>query len=504
MIRCASPTRFFSLASLVTVLAYFSLYLLQMQRFADDPGVGWHLETGRWIRQNGEIPRVDPFLASERRSWVADQWLSDLVLSKLYDAGGWTLLYVSFAGVWILTFFAVLFPAIRAHVGSALAALVAALFAFKAAQVHFILRPIVLSIGCFAGVFVIARGFGRRSLYPSGTRVLRGVSLAALFALWSNLHPAFVLGLLVVLLLPLARFLDGERRVSELVGLCALAVSCVLATLVNPYGLALHESIVSLGQSAYFMRLNSEWLPPSRGSFEGELLIVLVGALTVATIVSPSFRRGVGWFDILATGLLTFGAFRSVRFIPFAVIAGAFPLAVALGCLEGIRTLPVFRLSGRLIGALERWTVGRPSAGVAAVLCAVVGILGGGLMPLPQRLGPRIAQYPPEVSEAIRADAREGVVLASPDFGGFITATLYPSFRAVIDDRNTLIGEDLYRQYFASLDSPHALSALLQRFEVTHLILPRDSTVGKELASERRWPILLDDGKSLVVRVVRQ
>jgi hypothetical protein len=125
-------------------------------------------------------------------------------------------------------------------------------------------------------------------------------------------------------------------------------------------------------------------------------------------------------------------------------------------------------------------------------------------MPLPETLGPQTARYPREIVNALRADGPEGVVLASPDWGGFITANLYPAFKAVIDDRNALIGEELYQQYFQSLESADILSALVNRFHVTHLVIPRKSPVGEALASERRWVILLDDGKNLVVRVVRQ
>ncbi len=493
-----------SLAGIVAVSAYFSLYLFQMGCFADDPGVGWHLKTGELIWNSRAIPRVDPFLATERRAWIADQWLSDLLLFVLYEAGGWALLYVTLAAVWIVTFFGVLFPAIRVQVGSAVGSLIVTLAAFKAAQVHFILRPVVFSICCFVCAFVVARDLSRRDSIPAHTLLLRGASLIALFVVWSNLHPAFVLGLFVVLIVPLVRFLHGVGRSQDLASVSVVAVLCVVATCLNPYGLGLHESIVSLGRSAYFLNLNSEWLPPSLGSFEGATLVGMVTVPLIAGIASPSFRKKVGWFDIIATGLLAFEAFGSVRFIPFAVVAGAFPLAAALTTLAGLQKVSVLRLSARCVQAVERHEARGARVEVVALLCAVAGILWSGFMPLPQALGPQGDRYPRELLEAIRTDAPEGIVLASPDWGGFITANLYPAFKAVIDDRNTLIGEDLYRQYFLSLDSPQVLSALVGRFGVTHIILPRGSTLGRELASERRWPILLDDGKSLVVRVVRQ
>jgi hypothetical protein len=277
---------------------------------------------------------------------------------------------------------------------------------------------------------------------------------------------------------------------------------CSLVTCINPYGTDLHKSIVWLGQSGYFMSLNSEWLPPNVWSFEGIVLAGFVVLPGLAALMSSSFRRRIGWFDLLATGCLAFMAFRSVRFIPFAVIAGAFPFAEALVSLTVLKKIPGLGLSAACLRALEQREMKRSHGELAAFLCGLIGILGVKGMLLPNLLGPQPTRYPPSLIEAIRADSPNGVVLASPDLGGFITANLYPSFRAVIDDRNTLIGEELYRQYFQSLESVETLRHLTGRFRVTHVVLPKSSSVGQEMASGRRWPILLDDGKSLVVRVM--
>jgi hypothetical protein len=496
--------RIFSVTTVVIVVAYLSLYLLQMANFADDPGVGWHLKTGEFVWNSSTVPRADPFLASERGTWIADQWLSDLLLFAGYRTGGWGILYVTLAGIWLVTFFGILFRSVRTEAGSVLASVVAVLLAFKCAQVHFILRPVVFSIFCFACVFVTARGLSRRECVSARSLVLPGGFLIALFALWSNLHPAFVLGLVVVLAVPFARILDGKSARAELVSLAVLALLCVLATCLNPYGTELHESIIALGRSSYLLSLNSEWLPPRLSSFEGATLVTFVILPVLAFLVSSPFRRDVGWFDILSTGFLAFEAFGSVRFLPFAAIAGAFPLAIALRSLaEAGGGISVLRLTRRCVQRMEQHERFSSKGEITAYCCAVAGIAFYGFMPLPEKLGPQESRYPRAIVDVLRSDSSEGVILASPDWGGFITANLHPAFKAVIDDRNTLVGEDLYRQYFQSLDSLEDLSALVNRFHVTHLIIPRKSLVGEALASGRRWAILLDDGKSLVVRIVR-
>jgi hypothetical protein len=476
----------------------------QMNNFADDPGVGWHLKTGEFVWISTSAPRFDPFLASESRPWVADQWLSDLLLFSVYRAGSWRALYVGLAGVWLVTFFGVLHRAVRVQIGSSLASVVAVLLAFKCAQVHFILRPIIFSIFLFTCTLVTARKLSRLDSLPAGSLVLPGSFLIALFVLWSNIHPAFVLGLILVFCLPISRILDGKRSGSEVAKLALLAVLCLLGTFVNPYGVELHRSIIALGRSSYFLSLNREWLPTDLASFEGLTLIVLVVTALIAALVSRCFRASIGWFDILVSGFLALQAFYSVRFLPFAAIALTFTFAAALRCMAqsvvGIRWLGV---TVRYIRALENYEGKSSTAGIFACVCALVGVFCYRIMPLPEQLGPQEASYPRAILESIRTDAPGGVILASPDFGGFITANLYPAFKAVIDDRNTLIGEQLYRDFFQSLKSPETLSVLVNRFQVTHLIIPRNSPTGANLASSPNWPVLLDDGRIIVVKVAR-
>ena len=491
----------FSVASAVTILAYISLYLTQMGSFADDPGVGWHLKTGELIWRSGEVPRSDPFLAIERREWVADQWLSDLTLFKLYNLGGWELLYVTFAGVWIVTFFGILFPALRHQSGSALASLISVLVAFKCAQVHFILRPVVFSLLCFVCVFVTARDIYHRGVITRGALYRRYTFLPLVFVLWSNLHPAFVLGLFVMLLVPAAHVLETKKVDATVGRLSALSLLCIVATLANPYGIELHKSILALGRSEYFMNLNQEWLPPDFTGFAGMALLCLIGVPLVTALVAPTFRKKIGWFDIITTGLLALEALRSVRYIPFAGVAAIFPFAAALNYVAGCCRIPALKLTTQCIKSIEQRERRYPYAAITAWLCAVCGLAGVTSTFLPEELGPQPSRYPPAVLAAIRTDASNGVVLASPDWGGSITAALYPDFRAVIDDRNTLIGEALYRQYFESLKSRQTLTILVKRFGVTHLIIPANSVVGKELLSEGRLRILLNDGHSVVLRV---
>ena len=180
--------RFLSISTLVTILAYISLYCVQMSVLADDPGVGWHLKTGELIATTGSIPHADPFLAPAPtisqgggRRWISDQWLSDLLLYELTSYGDWPVVYVFFAGVWIVTFFAVVGPGIRTQVGAALGSTLVTFVAFKLGQVHFVVRPVVFSICLFAIVHRIARRIATDVVLSGRQAIVASAVLCGIF-----------------------------------------------------------------------------------------------------------------------------------------------------------------------------------------------------------------------------------------------------------------------------------------------------------------------------------
>ena len=58
-----------------------------------DTDFWWHLKTGDWIRQRGEVPTVDPFLfGDQERTWIDLHWGFEVLLSLGYERGGVVLL----------------------------------------------------------------------------------------------------------------------------------------------------------------------------------------------------------------------------------------------------------------------------------------------------------------------------------------------------------------------------------------------------------------------------
>lgn len=511
-------SRAFHLSFLVVILAYLALWGGQSNHIADDPGVGWHLRTGAFVLEHGSVPRSDPFLAPLRHggvvadtasAWVADQWLSDTLLQGLYTFGHWPLLYAVTIGLFTISFWGVVLTTAYIASGSAISAIIATTLAWKVAQVHLIIRPVLVSIALFA---IVAGRVRRCAVEPpnSDPREIRsGLVLCCLFAGWANLHPAFVLGLGLTALLGITSlgtyaWTHEKRYLRRSGSVCVILAMCVLATFINPYGWRIYESFFELSTSSYLRSINQEWRPLQLGSNEA-LLLMLVTVVPLALTVITRQPRGRGkLFDVLSTTIFTYAAFRMVRFVPYAAIVGAPLAASALAQLGKVRLPPAWGITGRFITALEKRVVLPRSPTVLATLITLVGCalaVVGGTPFNADRMGPSEALYPPQMFDAIGRDADSGVVLASPDYGGAITWRLQPNFRAVLDDRNNLVGEQLYRRYFRALEDKTELDRLIGEYGVTHLIVANTSPVVGQLSGEPNWMILYQDSDQRVYRV---
>jgi hypothetical protein len=355
--------RAFRLSFLVVIVAYLALWGRQSDGIADDPGLGWHLRTGALVLEEGKVPRTDPFLALPRsgasnpgtpRPWVADQWLGDTILHSLYSFGGWPLVYAVTIGLFTIAFWGVVLSTAYAASGSALCAIIATGLAWKAAQVHLIIRPVLASVVLFAVLASRVRRLAVTQPTSKGPAVRQGLALCSLFVLWANLHPAFVLGLaliwtLSVEWLPRCDWTPKRSALQRCGVLFALLGGCAIATLINPYGWRIYESFFELSTSSYLRSINQEWRPLHIGSNEG-VLVVLVSVVPLALALMARPRRAGGFlFDILSTAVLTYAAFRMVRFVPYAVIVAAPLAASTLARLREVRLPPVCGVTSRFI-----------------------------------------------------------------------------------------------------------------------------------------------------------
>lgn len=506
-----SLRRIFSVTHLIVVIGFCSLYLYQFDDFANDPGVGWHLETGRYILEHSEIPQIDPFLSSpEPRPWVSDQWLSDALLFSLFKQGGWPLLYNFLGALYLATYFVIFLPGVKKLSGSWLGAVIGVFFAFKLSQIHFILRPVVFGFPLFAVTLLSALNWYRTDLKrpPWG--------LLLVFILWSNLHPSFVLGLIVLGCVLLGRFIDRFLAGSSETlnaneiwrelrpGVIFFLASC-LSTMINPYGFELHKSIFSLGQSTFFMNLNEEWLSPNFDELAGTLFLSFLTYLGVCLGLGSRPRWGAG--EALLFLVFTQFSLKAVRFFPYSTMVYAPLMAESLVALGAARIFSAYHSFAMVKNACSRIESRQKFSAlftlviISALFCW--GLFNNKVVLYEGDFGPGHKKYPYKALEFLRSVGTledPAIVLSSPDWGGFIAHEGKGRVRGVIDDRNTMLGEPFYREYLDSMRSGSNWMTFAEKLGAEYFLLASKSPLKCDIESNG-FKIVYSDTQAIVAKL---
>ncbi len=517
-----SPKPFVFAASLqdfCVLLGIFTLVGQQLFNFADDPGVGWHLKSGEIIFNRREIPDVDPFLVwNTARTWVSDQWLSDLLFYVLYNNGGWPLLYGVLTVVYALTYFGVLYRGVSKVTGSYLASSLAVFLAFKLGELHFILRATMFGFLLFAFVYGVLYRWMKK-LREDEHKALFSFApfmcVPPVFALWANLHPSFVLGLLLLVLAPFGLALDAiflRRRfsINTFVRFGILISFCLIATLLNPYGSALHESIVALSRSSYFMTLHEEWMPTQWNSTEGEIALIGIVLVLLGVILGGLSKLKWGFFEVLLLVVFGYLGASAVRMLPYFGIAMSVPLVFALINLQHaplLNRISSLKSSLRYFKNIEtrERNSGRGSLTLALLVLALIidAAFYNNVLLFRGPFGPSASRFPYAALKVVNAqyEVASPVVVATPNWGGFISWYGRPGVHPVIDDRNTLIGEDFYKEFYEMMVPGPALVAYIESFGATHLLLQKHSPLQKEIEKDPRFTLMLRDEVSFLYRI---
>lgn len=303
---------------------YLPLLLLLCVAYAWAPIEGgmdfWaHIAVGKWIWTHQQVPRTGLFLwTAPNWPWVAHSWLSELLFFAIFSAGGARLMVILTAVIVALIFF-LLWRVWRkqAKIGFWVP-LVFALAIWVSAP-RFQPRQEILSALLLVLVlaFLIAWHNERFDdwLQHKGLvdAALVGLPIIALFFLWVNLHALVAVGLMVfgaAILGSGAQALFGSDRFDGVarrraLALLAVGVLCALATLLNPYGLALWSAADQLKPGNMSLAIE-EWKPfwvyPQQWDY-ALAEAILCGIALLAVCLNPQRRWTHFLWLILAAAL---------------------------------------------------------------------------------------------------------------------------------------------------------------------------------------------------------
>ena len=449
-----------SLMAAVCVLVTLSLHKLCSY------DVWIHLSAGRLIASTGRVPRTDPFSygAGIGRPWLDHEWLAQLAFYLTFNAGGPLALLILQAVV--VAAGALCAAAVVAQrAGLAWAAVVPALVALIAYP-RFLARPEVFAFGCAgAMLWCLSCGRGvvaaaRRLRTPStpGRLRLAGlawlVAVAAIQVVWANTHPSFPVGVGMGIAFALGAIFNRPTEPArkhgwgEVAWLAAGALVAAVACSANPQGLALWlHPFRQLGASAYMSGVG-EWKP---------LLSKDVGGLWRIALSSTAVL-GLSGF---ALNWRSPDIAQTLVFLGAGMLSGlsARHAGLAAFLMAPIAVCRAAQAANRLTRCWPKWPSAVASC-VLAVACAGMSYLASQDFFYHRQkcarhwgVGLDNGQYPVKAVDFVEAANLRGPMFNNYDVGGYLMWRLGPRRRVLIDGRNMVFGEDLYREYRLALVS---------------------------------------------------
>ncbi len=457
-----------------------------------------HASIGRWILENGRIPRETLFLWSEKIPWIAHAWGTGIIFALLMRIGGESggpFLAQALNALFCAAPFALLWRFYRrnARFSSWMAPLFVLAIWVSAARFH--PRPELFTALFLTLLLLFLQAWPRsEKAWPQREAAPRtqiaGVLL--MFAVWPNLHGAVAMGLVILWASALAELIQsrGDKRLLALAAICTL-----LMFVCNPRGFEYIRVIVPIA-SKTFERID-EWKPfwkwPALATelWVGELLLWAIG---MALWLNNPNRRWMqlGWMLLMLAAFL-----QARRQLWLTALTSLFVIvsnvrANSDDCFRGWRQLTKGDIQEpipapmRLIARL----------GTLLILgCALAQAISKDALP-PRAVS---AKLPVRMASFLRDSAPRGHLFNDYEFSAYLQWAFHNK-RGLFIDLNNAYPDSLMDEYFeaqASAKKPPALATLDEKRDpiMARLTAQQKAAPGRKISAQQKTELAQIDAK---------
>ena len=497
-------------------ISLFLIALIHGNNLLRDADTAWHIRTGDYILAQLEVPQTDIF--SHRKfgqTWIAHEWLSDVVFAIVHRIAGLNGVVVLSAYVITITF-VLLFRLLEKYRCNILITSSVTVLSAVTASIHWLARPHLLSL-CLSVIWYAALESHQREpkrryffLFP------------LLMILWANLHGSFLIGFVLLGIYGLGNFFhqfgggfDARLYKQKFFSLSVIGIGSFLASLVNPYGYHLLLFPLEILNTTEAMSTISEWQSPNFhrfGPFELYLILVVLTFLTVKTKTT-----------LIEACLILFSIHISLvanRYVPLFAILMAPVLARRLD--ELYRTFLRHPSSLWLVQTIQRrvrefvdrfqsFNLSLRSQLLAFALAMVVtaAALNGG-----QVFGQNLlayefhgGNYPVRAVEFLKKNPLPGNMFNYYSYGGYLIYVFFPDprYRVYVDGRAIVGGADYFTDYMDVTHLSRRWKEFLQRDQVNWVLYPANEVFSTVLLESSEWKLIYTDGEaSIFIRNIPQ
>jgi hypothetical protein len=492
-----------AIAAAAATALFFSFVFVSLLKPVTDPDVPWHLATGRYIVEHGDVPREeDPFsFAADEvgflgRFSLSQYWLAQAGLHRLHGAFGPMGLVV--AQTLALTLAALVLWLLLRRQGRLFAYAAVGTVTLGVLRAYISARPQVLTFLFTAVLILLVERFRE----TGRTRFL--IPLPALFLLWANVHGGFIYGVVVLAVYAAAGIAgkaaprgwaaDEFEEPGALRRFLLFAGASILVSALNPNGfgpfraaLMAHNPVLSY-ITEYHSPLEAQaTLVTEADDYVYWAMLPLAGAMAVVFAVK---RRTAPLLLVVLSAAMSLTA---LRYIPLFAIT-----ATAMAGRLPWRVEPPLRQKARTLADMLT------AAGLFAAVLAAPGFSNERLYKMRDSV-----YYPVKAVRFMNEQGIRGNIFATYNKSGYVLFGTYPDSRIYIDSRNMtmrrvvtalrIVGiHDTFDEWVHTLSSllPEGMGTIRVEAEGPGLRRP----VGLHIPEDRQWDDLLDEiGAEIIV-----
>ncbi len=456
----------------------------QKQILNSDGDLGTHIFLGRKVLENGITFTSDWAHTKFGDTFVAFEWLSEVVFVQLYEFGG--LAAILAAAVLAISGSLTFIAKILSQRLTPLLLLPAVLLLGLLTANHWIARPHLNSfVALSILLFLTTRTISYRSLLLFG----------GLFFVWANFHPGFVYGLIMLGTYLVGDILDRGWRNGIWLQVLVFT-SAFLATFINPMGWGLHLHIVEVLADRRAYELINEYRMSNPTDFHGFSFYCTL-SLCVALVVF--IRRPPAFSTLLTFGVAALLAILSVRNVSLFAL-----YALPLFLWDFGRDLQA-RIPAKLAAANQKFVEDdkRGTAipwigGVVITLCVIASNHGriGTFQVIPN-------QFSPDVFPIVAVQKARDAGLERMNFfhkyvwGGYFLYA-WPEQKIYIDGQSNYFGSALLEEYVNLKSAGEGWEDVLRDREINAMLIRVDSQLADTARNHPDWSIWHEDQTAII------
>jgi len=485
-----NKTRYFipSIADVFFFLSFATLSLLAPGKLLLDCDTGYHVKIGEFILNTFSIPRYDIFsFITPSPRWIAFEWLSEVIMALVHQWGELTSIVIFFAFCISLTYY-FLFKILKKDQINIVIVACITLLVIAASSIHWLARPHIFSMPLMLAWYRILDLYqykDKNHLY----------FLPVLMFLWVNLHGAFMIGLMLLLIYIVGNLaklfsstsLERDAHKTKIKALLLILALSLLVSLVNPNGYRTILLPYELLSSKFIINHIGEFQSPN--FHELDLLPFEILVFLTIFILSVS-RKKLNVIEILLTLFFLNIALYSVRNIPlFAIVMAPILARQSQQLLNEhhnkftkfltIRDMNISGIDSSAKGCL--WIV-LPVIAVWAV--AWLGIVD---YHFDEKIKPVAAV------EFLRKEPIQGNMYNEYEFGDYVIYGAYPQYKVFIDGRADMYGIERLKEYYRINSVKPDWQKILNKYNINFILYNTDTLFAKYLSEQKNWRLIYSD-----------